>query len=241
MRHLLARRNPSPFLLALLLCASGCISFYNRGDRSTPQENVHAALLVRLEAKPGQEGAIQTLLQGALPQVQAEPATMQWFALRLGPSSFAIFDTFSDDTGRQAHLHGPLAAALTARASELFARPPDIQPVEPFAAKAPPLGPDATVHQALLVTLEAKSGKEDEVKKFLEESLPVVRDEPGTTHWYAVRVSPSKFLIIDTFPSEAGRQAHLNGQVAEELMARTRELFAGPPVVEPGDVLAAKP
>ena len=241
MRHVLSRWSLALCCLATVLSNSGCISLYNRSDRSTPQENVHAALLVRLEARPGQEEEVRKFLVGALPRVQAEPATLQWFALRFGPTSFGIFDTFLDEAGQQAHLQGPVAAALTARASELLARPPDLQTVQPLETKAPPLGPDATVHQGLVITLEAKPGKENEVKKFLEETLPVVRDEPGTTYWFAFRLSPSKFGIVDTFPSEAGRQAHLDGQVAEELMARTKELFASPPTVEPVDVLAAKP
>jgi quinol monooxygenase YgiN len=241
MRHFLPRQRLALFCLASLLSGSGCISLYNRSDRSTPQENIHAALLVRMEVKPGQDREVLKLLQGGLPLVQAEPATLQWFALRFGPTSFGIFDTFLDETGRQAHLQGPLAAALTSRASELFTHLPDIQSVEPIATKAPPLGPDATVHQGLVITLEARPGKENEVKKFLEESLHVVRDEPGTTHWFAFRLSPSKFGIVDTFPSEAGIQAHLNGRVAEELMERTKELLASPPVVEQVDVITAKP
>jgi ketosteroid isomerase-like protein/quinol monooxygenase YgiN len=93
---------------------------------------------------------------------------------------------------------------------------------------------------ALLVRLEAKPGKETEVENFLREGLAVVRNEPGTTAWFAIRVGPSTFGIFDAFPDELGRQAHLSGPVAAALMAKGSELFAQPPAIEKVDVLAAK-
>ncbi|WP_244237314.1 putative quinol monooxygenase [Corallococcus llansteffanensis] len=207
--------------------------------QSQKAENVHVGLLVRLEAKPGKEGDVQKFLEGGLPLVQAEPATAQWFALRFGPTSFGIFDTFADEAGRQAHLGGKVAAALMAQAPELFATPPSIQSAELLATKAPGT-PEATDQKALVVILEAKSGKEGEVQKFLEGGLPIVRDEPATLHWYAIRLSPTTFGIVDTFPDEAGRQAHLGGKVAAALMAQAPELLAKPPVIEQVDVLAVK-
>jgi quinol monooxygenase YgiN len=92
-------------------------------------------LLVRLEAKPGKEADVENFLRGALPLAQEEPATITWYAIRLGPSTFGIFDTFPDDSGRQAHLSGPIAAALMANASELLAQPPTIEAVDILAAK----------------------------------------------------------------------------------------------------------
>lgn len=96
---------------------------------------VHVALLARLEAKPGKEDEVADLLKSALPLANAEPATTVWFALKLGPSTFGIFDAFPDDAGRQAHLAGPIAAALMARAPDLLAQPPTIESVEVLAAK----------------------------------------------------------------------------------------------------------
>jgi quinol monooxygenase YgiN len=96
------------------------------------------------------------------------------------------------------------------------------------------------VKVALLVRLEAKPGKEGEVENFLKGDLSVVQGEPGTTAWFAIRLGPSTFGIFDAFPEEAGRQAHLSGQVAAALKAKASELFAGPPVIEKVDVLAAK-
>jgi quinol monooxygenase YgiN len=88
---------------------------------------VKVALIAKLEAKPGKETEVENFLKGALPLVQEEPGTIAWFAIRLGNSSFGIFDVFNDEAGRQAHLNGKVAAALMAKAAELFANPPEIQ------------------------------------------------------------------------------------------------------------------
>jgi quinol monooxygenase YgiN len=94
-------------------------------------------LLVRLVAKPGKEAEVAGFLEGGLALVQEEPATIAWFAIRLGPSEFGIFDAFPDDAGRQAHLAGRVAEALMAQAAELFAQPPVIEPVDVIASKLP--------------------------------------------------------------------------------------------------------
>ena len=98
---------------------------------------VKVGLLVRLEAKPGKEQAVEDFLNSGLPLARNEPATVAWFAIKLGPSTFGIFDAFPDDEGRQAHLSGPIAAALMANASELLAEPPAIEKVDVLAAKLP--------------------------------------------------------------------------------------------------------
>ncbi len=96
------------------------------------------------------------------------------------------------------------------------------------------------VKLALLVRLEAKPGKEADVREFLLGGLPLVEEEPATTTCYAIKLGPSTFGIFDTFPDESGRQAHLSGKVATALMAKTPELFKEAPVIEKVDVLAAK-
>ena len=98
---------------------------------------VTVALYVRLEAKPGKEKEVEDFLVGGLPLVMEEPATTAWFGLRLGPTSFGIFDAFPNEAGRQAHLSGKVAAALMAQAGELFSEPPSIQNVDVLAAKLP--------------------------------------------------------------------------------------------------------
>ena len=98
---------------------------------------VTLALLVRLEAKPGKEAEVESFLKGGLAVVQEEPDTTAWFAIRMGPSTFGIFDAFPDESGRQAHLTGKVAAALMAKASDLLAQTPVIEKVDVLAAKLP--------------------------------------------------------------------------------------------------------
>jgi quinol monooxygenase YgiN len=98
---------------------------------------VTEALFVRMEAKPGKEEAVASFLRDALPVVQAEDRTEAWFAIRLGPSTFGIFDAFPDESGRQAHLSGRVAAELKKRAPELFSTAPAIDKADVLAAKLP--------------------------------------------------------------------------------------------------------
>ena len=98
---------------------------------------VKVALLVRLEAKPGKEAEVESFLNSGLSLVEEEPDTTAWFAVRMGPSTFGIFDAFPHETGRQAHLNGKVAAALMEKASELFAQAPVIEKVDVLAAKLP--------------------------------------------------------------------------------------------------------
>jgi quinol monooxygenase YgiN len=96
---------------------------------------VKVALLVRLQAKPGKEADVARFLEGGLALANQEATTPIWFALRLGPATFGIFDAFADDAGRKAHLAGQIAAALMAKAPELLAQPPQIEHVDVLAAK----------------------------------------------------------------------------------------------------------
>ncbi len=95
------------------------------------------SLLVRLEAKPGKENEVAAFLEQALELARKERTTSVWFALRMGPSTFGVFDAFEDETGRQAHLNGPIAQALMAQAPTLLASPPVIERVEVLGAKLP--------------------------------------------------------------------------------------------------------
>jgi len=93
------------------------------------------ALLARVETKPGKEEEVLAFLKSALPLAEAEPDTVRWYALQLGPSTFGIFDTFATEEGRQAHIGGPIAAALMANASALLATDPIIEMVSLIAVK----------------------------------------------------------------------------------------------------------
>lgn len=100
---------------------------------------VTVGLLVRFAAQPGKELDLERFLRSALP-LEDEPGTRAWFALKFGPLSFGIFDAFPDETARQEHLAGSVAAALMARAEDLLAAPPDIDYVDTFASKLPHAG-----------------------------------------------------------------------------------------------------
>ncbi len=95
---------------------------------------VTVGLLATLVAKPGKEEELASFLASALPLAQAEPDTTAWFAVKIDDSTFGIFDVFPGADGRQAHLDGPIAAALMAKADELLASPPDIKPIDVLAA-----------------------------------------------------------------------------------------------------------
>jgi quinol monooxygenase YgiN len=94
---------------------------------------------------------------------------------------------------------------------------------------------------ALYVHLQAKPGKEDEVREFLKGAVPLVQAEPGTRHWFALDEDHSGgYSIFDTFDDEAAREAHLTGKVAAALMANAAELLAEPPRIHKINVLAEK-
>ena len=98
---------------------------------------VTEGLLVRLEAKPGHEQDVEQFLAGVMPYVEREPGTIALFTLRLGPSSFGIFNAFPDEAGRQAHIAGDAAIGLSALAAQALASPPAVEPVDIIAAKLP--------------------------------------------------------------------------------------------------------
>ena len=95
------------------------------------------ALFARLEAKPGKENEVAKFLETGLSLADQETTTPVWFALRLGPSTFGVFDAFKDESGRQAHLNGPIAKALMAKAPDLFSKPPAIERIDVLGAKLP--------------------------------------------------------------------------------------------------------
>jgi quinol monooxygenase YgiN len=96
------------------------------------------------------------------------------------------------------------------------------------------------VTTGLIVRLQPKAGKEDELAAFLADALSLVQNEPETVAWFALKTDASSFAIVDVFPDAAGRQAHLGGAVASALAERAAELLAAPPHIEQVDVLAAK-
>jgi hypothetical protein len=106
------------------------------GNNSTQESNSMEAigLLVTLEARPGKEADAEAFLKSAQPLALNENETLKWYAIKLGPGKFGIFDTFANEGGRNAHLSGEIAKALGARANELFVSPPQIEKVEILAS-----------------------------------------------------------------------------------------------------------
>jgi quinol monooxygenase YgiN len=92
----------------------------------------------------------------------------------------------------------------------------------------------------LLVMCEAKPGMESEVEQFLRTGGEMAKDEPGTVAWFGVRLGPTTYGIIDFFPDDGARTAHLQGKIAQALGERSEELFTKAPDISPLDVLVAK-
>jgi quinol monooxygenase YgiN len=97
----------------------------------------HFALLAVLDARPEKEKEVEDFLKSAQPLALQETGTTTWYALKIGPAKYGIFDTFPNDEARNAHLTGEIAKALFAKAEELFLTPPKIDMLEILAAKAP--------------------------------------------------------------------------------------------------------
>jgi hypothetical protein len=93
----------------------------------------------------------------------------------------------------------------------------------------------------LLVTREARPGKEADAAAFLKSAQSLAFNENGTLKWYGIKLGPRKFGIFDTFANEGGRNAHLSGEIAKALGARADELFATPPQIEKAEILASTP
>jgi quinol monooxygenase YgiN len=104
-------------------------------SKHTGEEMVKFALMALLHAKPGKEAAVEALLKSAQPLAIEETGTITWYAFKIGPSQFGIFDTFTDEAGRTAHLTGQIAKALMAQAEELFDPLPQIEKLEILASK----------------------------------------------------------------------------------------------------------
>jgi len=199
---------------------------------------VTQGLLVRLDARHGMHDEVEDFLRGALPLVDAEPATTAWFAVRFGRGEYGIVDFFPDEAGRDAHLAGAVAQALMAKADALFDAPPKIERVAVLAEKRPAAASAGSVRKALLLTFDAKDGHEADVEQFLRDARPLVMAEPETLSWFALRFEDGKYGIFDVFPDHGGRFAHITGHVPRELAKHALTLLGSVPHLELFDVLA---
>jgi quinol monooxygenase YgiN len=92
----------------------------------------------------------------------------------------------------------------------------------------------------LLATLNAKSGREDDLASFLKNALPLAQDEDDTIAWFAIKINSATYGIFDVFPGPEGRQSHLDGPIAAALMDNADDLLRSPPALKPIVVLAAQ-
>jgi quinol monooxygenase YgiN len=110
--------------------------FFRASDAEEEKIMSKLAIWAQLEAKPGKEKEVEEFLKSAQPLAEREPGTLSWYAIKMGPGKYGIFDTFADENGRNAHLNGEIAKALFAKAKELFSKPPDIAKPEILASKS---------------------------------------------------------------------------------------------------------
>ncbi|PYX27508.1 MAG: antibiotic biosynthesis monooxygenase [Acidobacteria bacterium] len=94
------------------------------------------AVWAQLEAKPGKEKEVEDPLKSAQPLAERESGTLSWYAIKMGPTTYGIFDAFADESSRNARLNGDIAKGLFAKAKDLFSKPPDIAKPEILAVKS---------------------------------------------------------------------------------------------------------
>jgi quinol monooxygenase YgiN len=164
--------------------------------------------------------------------------------------SMRINATKRHPLGTSHHRMFPLAMVTLLAAAFGFnpaARAQDVPPASGGQGRVQSVGNNSTQESnsmeaiGLLVTLEARPGKEADAEAFLKSAQPLALNESGTLKWYAIKLGPRKFGIFDTFASEAGRNAHLGGEIARALGARANELFETPPQIEKVEILATTP
>jgi quinol monooxygenase YgiN len=198
-----------------------------------------SGLLVRMHAKQGKEAAVEAFLHSALPMVSEEPETTAWFGIRFGRGEYGIFDVFANDDARNAHLSGPVIAALQQRADELFDAQPVVRKVDVLADKLPVVSamPDT---KGLLLTFKAKAGREREVEEFFSYANEIVNGEHNTTAWFAIHTADGEYGIFDVFPGNEERFMHLVGHVPRELAKQAFGLLGSMPEIEMVNVHAEK-
>ncbi|KAF8206206.1 hypothetical protein K438DRAFT_1816790 [Mycena galopus ATCC 62051] len=208
-----------------------------------PSSQVSLALFVPLIAKANKVDDVEGFLHQGNELAKLEDETVHWYAAKYedhAPATFMVFDTFRAESGRDAHLAGKIAEALMANAPSLLAEGPEISKPTILADNINGASKLTTGSVGLRVLLTAKPEKVQAVKEFLTGALPLVEAEPETLAWYALEFpGTNQFAIVDFFADEAGRNAHLNGKVAEALFANADALLASSPDVKKISVVAA--
>lgn len=197
-------------------------------------------LLLRMEARSGRDEHVEHFLKSALPKVRDEPGTTAWFALRFGRGDYGIIDFFPDAAAREAHLAGPVAAALFGEGGPMFAEAPKIEHLTVLADKLPLVATYEYSTKALLLTFRARAGHVPQVEKFLRDAQALAEDEQNTTSWFALDIGNGEYGIFDTFGGTAGRFDHLTGAIPRQLALHALTLLGGVPDIDLIDVLAEK-
>ncbi len=197
-------------------------------------------LLIRLDARPEMGDDVEKFLVAGASLVRAESGTMAWFAVKFGRLDYGIVGAFVDEVDRDAHLKGKLAKALQARTGELFERPPEIEAVEVISSKLPVTPPLDPIRKGLVLRLQPKSGHAREMEEFIREGRVRVQEEKGTIAWLGLRLADGTFGVVDFFPDNAARLAHLAGQVPLELARHALPQVGGPADLEMLDVIAER-
>jgi quinol monooxygenase YgiN len=196
------------------------------------------ALFVEFEAKAGAEAGITDFLRNALTAAENEPGTRDWYALRFNADHFAIFDTFDGNLDRLKHLAGQTSRSLMVKSMSSLNGIPHISSSELIAAKLPTT--EIAPQLALYVPIETRMGQGRDFGEFLLEARNMVDSEPGSLGWYALRMGPNSFAIVDFFADETARQAHLNGAIAKSLEQQVGRYIDAMPEVRLAEVLASK-
>jgi quinol monooxygenase YgiN len=198
-----------------------------------------SGLLTRLSARSDRDADVKEFLSSVLTLAEQEPDTTASFVVRFGRGEYGIIDIFPDEAARQAHLEGPVPAALEEQRSNLFDHDPQVQKLEILADKFPIVesGPDT---KGLLLTFKARAGHERDVEQFLVSAQPKVMEEPYTTAWFAIRTERGEYGVFDVFPDNEARLIHLTGQVPRELTKHAFSLIGSVPGLEMVNVTAEK-
>lgn len=183
--------------------------------KHTKKETI--GLFVTLKAKEGKEQEVKDFLISGLPLVLQEPKTVSWFGFQIDTNMFGIYDTFELEEGRKAHLKGEVAKALLSNADHLLENF-DVNVSIEFVNIIASNHKYGTQKNGLLVIMNAKSGKSEEVEHFLKAGRQLIDEEPETLSWYAFKIDDTSYAIFDTFNDDSGRDAHLNGKVAAALL-----------------------
>jgi quinol monooxygenase YgiN len=196
--------------------------------------------LTRWTAQTGQDTQAGDLLRDALPLVMLESGTLAWLALRYDASSFGAFACFPSLAARQAHLDGAAQRLLKNKAPLVFDGSPRVVELDVIAEKLPPDALFGPVAQGLQLEFEIKTGKEMAVRELLLGAFVAIRQEEGTTAWFALRIDSDRYGSFAVFPDKGARFRHLTGRLPVDLATHALKLLHGLPDLEMPQVLAAK-